>query len=168
MGLLLWKSQISMLEGEIFSCALTVSRVLVVDPIMLCLYTPRAFINGSDFIPVFRMRSLLIIQLIIVLLGVIVSVQYFGQQAMLPALYGGAVALVNTLLLSGRIKKLDELAKTSPQAGVMSLMLGVLQRFVFVLVMLGVGLGALKLLPMPLLGTFMAAQLAYVIGSMRQ
>ena len=149
-------------------CLLAVLPVLVVDPIMLCLYTPRAFINGSDFIPVFRMRSLLIIQLIIVLLGVIVSVQYFGQQAMLPALYGGAVALVNTLLLSGRIKKLDELAKTSPHAGVMSLMLGVLQRFVFVLVMLGVGLGALKLLPMPLLGTFMAAQLAYVIGSMRQ
>lgn len=114
------------------------------------------------------MRTLLIIQLVIVLLGVVVSVQYFGQDAMLPALYGGAVALANTMLLSERIKKFDELAKTSPQAGVMTLMLGVLQRFIFVLVALGVGLGALKLMPLPLLGTFMAAQLAFVITSARQ
>jgi len=128
----------------------------VVDPIWVCLYTPRAFGKGSDFFLGFSMRSLLIMQLVIVLLGAVVSVQYFGQQAILPALYGGAIALANTMLLSGGIKKLDELAKTSPQTGVMSLMLGVLQRFVFVLVALGIGLGALKLLPMPLLGTFMA------------
>ncbi len=140
----------------------------MVDPILVCLYTPRAFGKGSDLFLGFSMRSLLIIQLIIVLVGVAVSVHYFGQPAMLPAFYGGAVAMANTMLLSDRIKKLDELAKTSPETGVMSLMLGVLQRFVFVLVALGIGLGALKLLPMPLLGTFMAAQLAYVIGSMRQ
>lgn len=114
------------------------------------------------------MRSLLIIQLVIVLLGVVVSVQYFGQDAMLPALYGGAVALANTLLLSERIKKFDELAKTSPQTGVLTLMLGVVQRFVFVLIALGVGLGALKLLPLPVLGTFMAAQLAFIIAGARQ
>lgn len=114
------------------------------------------------------MRSLLIIQLTIVLVGVFVSVQYFGQQAMLPAFFGGAIALGNTLLLSGRIKKFDELAKTSPQIGVMSLMIGVLQRFVFVLVALGVGLGALKLMPIPVLGTFMAAQLAFIIAGARQ
>lgn len=154
---------------EVIECVFsTVSQVLVVDPILVCLYTPRAFSKGSVLFLRLIMRSLLIIQLVIVLLGVVVSVQYFGQQAMLPAFYGGAVALANTMLLSGRIKKFDELAKTSPQTGVMSLMLGVLQRFVFVLVALGVGLGALKLLPLPLLGTFMAAQLAYVIGSMRQ
>nr|CAA6804577.1 MAG: Unknown protein [uncultured Thiotrichaceae bacterium] len=114
------------------------------------------------------MRSLLIIQLIIVLVSVFGSVQYFGQDAMLPAFYGGAIALANTLLLSGRIKKFDELAKTSPQTGVLSLMLGVVIRFVFVLVALGVGLGALKLMPLPVLCTFMAAQLAYVIASARQ
>lgn len=144
------------------------AKLLAVDRIWLCLYTPRAFGKGSDFFLKFSMRSLLIIQLVIVLLGAIVSVQYFGEQAILPSLYGGAIALANTLLLSGGIKKLDELSKTSPQTGVMSLMMGVLQRFVFVLVMLGIGLGALKLLPLPLLGTFMAAQLAYVIGGMRQ
>lgn len=114
------------------------------------------------------MRTLLIIQLVIVLLGVVVSVQYFGQDAMLPALYGGAVALANTLLLSERIKKFDELAKTSPQTSVLTLMLGVVQRFVFVLIALGVGLGALKLLPLPVLGTFMAAQLAFIIAGARQ
>ncbi len=114
------------------------------------------------------MRSLLVIQLAIVILGVVISVQYFGQHAMLPAFYGGAVALVNTMLLSDRVKKFGELTETSPQVGVLSLMLGVVIRFVFVLVALGVGLGVLKLLPLPVLCTFMAAQLAFVIASARQ
>lgn len=114
------------------------------------------------------MRSLLIIQLVIVLLGVVVSVQYFGRDAMLPALYGGAIALANTMLLSEGVKRVDELAKTSPQISVLSLMLGVVLRFVFVLFALGIGLGVLKLLPLPVLGTFMAAQLAVVIASARQ
>ncbi|MEZ5536767.1 MAG: ATP synthase subunit I [Thiolinea sp.] len=114
------------------------------------------------------MRNLLIIQFLIVLAGAIVSWLYQGDEALLPALYGGAVALANTMLLSGRIKKADEIAKTSPQQSVNSLYLGVVQRFVFVLVALGVGLGVLKFLPMPLLGTFMVAQLAYVLAGTRQ
>lgn len=140
----------------------------MVDPILDCLYTPRAFVKGSAQRAGIVMRSLLIIQFIIVLTGAAVGWSYLGDEALLPAFYGGAVALANTMLLSDRIRKLDELSKTSPQTGVMSLMFGVLQRFVFVLVALGIGLGVLKLLPMPLLGTFMAAQLAFVIASMRQ
>ncbi len=114
------------------------------------------------------MRSILIIQFILMLGGVAVSWSYQGDSALLPAFYGGAIALANTLLLSRRVAQADEIAKISPQQSVSALYLGVVQRFVFVLVALGLGLGYLKLSPVPLLGTFMVSQLAYMLMGTRQ
>jgi ATP synthase protein I len=115
-----------------------------------------------------QMRSILIIQFILMLAGVAVSLSYQGEVALLPALYGGAIALANTLLLSRRVAQAGEIAKTSPQQSVNALYFGVVQRFVFVLVALGFGLGYLKLSPVPLLGTFMVSQLAYMLMGTRQ
>ncbi len=109
------------------------------------------------------MRSLLIIQAILVLLGVAVSYYYLGEAGMLPAAFGGAIAIANTILLSRRLDVAGAMAKDNPEGGVLALYLGVVQRFVFVLVMFGVGMGALKLLPPPLLGTFAVAQLAFML-----
>lgn len=114
------------------------------------------------------MRSILIIQFILMLAGVAVSWSYQGESALLPAFYGGAIALANTMLLSRRIAQAGEIAKTNPQQSVNALYFGVVQRFVFVLVALGFGLGFLKLMPVPLLGTFMVAQLAYMLMGTRQ
>ena len=114
------------------------------------------------------MRSILIIQAILVLAGAAVSRFYQGDAALLPAMYGGAIALANTMLLSRRIEHAGEIAKTSPQQSVNALYFGVVQRFVFVLVALGFGLGYLKLNPVPVLGTFMVAQLAYMLMGSRQ
>ncbi|PID50271.1 MAG: hypothetical protein CR991_02255 [Proteobacteria bacterium] len=114
------------------------------------------------------MRSILIIQAVLVIVVVIVSRIYQGDSAMLPALYGGAIAVANTLLLSRRVAQTEEIAKTSPRTSVMPLYLGVLERFVFVLVGLGFGLGFLKLSPTPLLGAFIVAQLAYMLKGTRQ
>lgn len=114
------------------------------------------------------MRSILIIQFILMLAGVAVSWSYQGESALLPAFYGGAIALANTMLLSRRVAQAGEIAKTSPQQSVNALYFGVVQRFVFVLVALGFGLGFLKLMPVPLLGTFMVAQLAYMLMGTRQ
>ena len=49
------------------------------------------------------MQSILIIQFILMLAGVAVSYTYQGEAAMLPAFYGGAIALANTMLLSRRV-----------------------------------------------------------------
>ncbi|MDD5391936.1 MAG: ATP synthase subunit I [Thiothrix sp.] len=114
------------------------------------------------------MRSVLIIQAILILAGIAVSRFYQGDVALLPAFYGGAIALANTMLLSRRVAQAGEIAKTSPQQSVNALYFGVVQRFVFVLVALGFGLGFLKLAPVPLLGTFMIAQLAYMLMGTRQ
>lgn len=104
------------------------------------------------------------IQLIITLAGAFIAWKYWGEVAVLPAFFGGAIALANTIMLSKRVKKAGELAKDHPQLSVNTLFVGMAQRIVFVLVALGVGLGALKLLPLPLLGVFMASQLAYIFA----
>jgi len=109
------------------------------------------------------MRSLLIIQLILVLVGVAVSFYLLRTEGLLPAAFGGAVAVVNTILLSRRLESAGEMARDNPDGGVLSLYLGVIQRFVFVLIMFGVGMGVFKLEPPPMLGTFALAQLAFMV-----
>ncbi len=107
------------------------------------------------------MRNILIIQAILILAGVVVSQFYHGDEAVLPALYGGSIALVNTMLLVSRLKRAGEVAKESAYQGVYIIAMGAAQRFLFVLVALGFGLQYLALLPVPLLGTFAVAQVAY-------
>ncbi|HIQ14385.1 MAG TPA: ATP synthase subunit I [Leucothrix sp.] len=109
------------------------------------------------------MRSLLIIQAVLVLVGVAVSFYFLRSEGLLPATFGGAVAVVNSILLSRRLESAGEMAKENPEGGVLSLYLGVIQRFVFVLVMFAVGMGVLKLQPPPMLGTFALAQLAFML-----
>lgn len=114
------------------------------------------------------MRSLLLIQAILVLAGVAVSFHFEGDAGLLPAAYGGAVAIGNSILLSRRLVSAGEMAEDNPEGGVLQLYLGVVQRFVFVLVMFGVGMGVLKLLPPPMLGTFAVAQLAFMLFGSKQ
>lgn len=93
---------------------------------------------------------------------------YQDQHAALAAFYGGAVATANTWLLTQRIARAGELAKRSVKYSVYSLFFGAVQRFVFVLVCLGVGLGSIKLDPVPLLLTFGIAQLGFMIVAGRE
>ena len=97
-----------------------------------------------------------------------VSFYFLGESGLLPAAYGGAVAIANSILLSRRLLIAGEMAEESPEQGVLQLYLGVVQRFIFVLVMFGVGMGVLKLLPPPMLGTFAVAQLAFMIFGSKQ
>lgn len=114
------------------------------------------------------MRKLLIIQATLIILGMAVSFHYYGEPGLLAAAYGGAIALANTMLLSRRLDRAGEMADTDPDGGVLTLYLGVVQRFVFVLVMFGIGMGVVRLLPPPLLGTFAVAQLAFMIFGTRR
>jgi ATP synthase protein I len=86
-------------------------------------------------------------------------------QAALAALYGGLVALGTSAMLTRRITSVGELAKVSLKYSVYSLYFGALQRFVFVLVCLGLGLGGIKLDPEPLLLSFGIGQLAFMIAA---
>jgi ATP synthase protein I len=90
---------------------------------------------------------------------------YRDQHAALAALYGGAVATANSAMLVRRIATAGELAKRSVKYSVYALYFGAVQRFVFVLLCLGLGLGAIELDPAPLLLTFGIAQLAFMIAA---
>lgn len=121
------------------------------------------------------MRNILIIQAILVLVGVVVSRFYLGDAAVLPALYGGSIALVNTLLLQRRAGQVEQIAKENPHQSVVSVYIGVIQRFVLVLVALGVGLGVLfkpqvaahQQIAVALVGTFIVAQLGFILTGSR-
>ena len=114
------------------------------------------------------MRRLIIIQSILILISAAGFAYYMGEVTIMASFFGGAVAIINTFLLSRRLSSAAEMADDNPDGGVLTLYLGVIQRFIFVLVMFGIGMGVLKLNPPAMLGTFALAQLAYMIyGSKR-
>lgn len=114
------------------------------------------------------MKRLIIIQSLLVAVTLGVSIYFFGAGAFPAAAYGGAVALINSLWLSRRVSTATEMAETNIQRSVYSIYFNAVQRFVFVLVTLGVGLQALKLMAEPLLITFGVAQIAYFFGERTQ
>jgi ATP synthase protein I len=66
------------------------------------------------------------------------------------------------------VKQAGDLAAVSTQRSMLSLYFGAVQRFVLVLALLAVGMGYLKLAPLPLLASFAIAQLAYALAAGRQ
>ncbi|WP_423822431.1 ATP synthase subunit I [Salinisphaera sp. SPP-AMP-43] len=115
--------------------------------------------------------NLLFLQFVIV--AVVAAIIFFVRVApgypVLAALYGGAMAIGNTLLLVLRTRRAGA-AKASPQAQTMGLMIGMFERLAFTLVGFGIGMGWLRLDPLALLVGFGCAQLAYIGGgaSLRQ
>ncbi len=107
------------------------------------------------------MRRLLIIQSLLIVVVIAFAWSLFGERSLIAAIYGGGVALANTLWLGRRVTHVGELADQDLKRGVYSIYFNAVQRFVFVLVALGIGLQALKLMAEPLLISFGVAQFAY-------
>ncbi len=112
-------------------------------------------------------RRVALVQALLVMGTVVLLVATRGRTALLAALYGGGVAMLNTWWLGSRVEKAAELAADDPQRGMYTLYFNAVQRFLFVLVALAAGLAALHLEPVALLLTFGVAQLAYVLGNRR-
>lgn len=110
------------------------------------------------------MNGLIFIQTGLVLLGTAVTWFTLGEHAVLATIYGGVVAIVNTLLLSLRMNKKSE-ASSDPHTTVILLYVSAVGRFLLVLAALSIGLGVLKLSPTPLLGMFIITQLGYYIAA---
>ena len=116
-------------------------------------------------------RNLLTLQVLVIAV-VAIAVIFVRPDAHWPclaALYGGAMALINTLLLARRTRRATAMGGT-PQGQTLGLMAGMAERMVFTLVAFGFGMGWLKLDPLSLLAAFGCAQLAYAAGgaSLRQ
>lgn len=90
-----------------------------------------------------------------------------GTTAAMSALFGGAISVVSALQLSRSVMRAGNLAAQDQKKSMAVLYFGAFQRFVIVLALLGVGLALLKLDPLPLGISFIAAQLAYMISMRR-
>lgn len=80
------------------------------------------------------------------------------------ALYGGTIALISVWMLGRRVRLATEVARTSPGKEMMVLYIGAVQRFAVVLALFLIGMGWLKLSPVPLLVAFGVAQGAFFLA----
>lgn len=100
-----------------------------------------------------------------VLVSVVASIYllFGGGAAVRSALYGGLCALLNAWLLGRRWRRAAHAARVSPGTEVSIIYVGALQRFAVLLGLFVVGMGWLKLEPVPLLVAFAAAQSAFLM-----
>ena len=83
----------------------------------------------------------------------------------LAALYGGATALLSSVWLGRGVQR----AGAQPRDGgiVGALFVNALMRYVAAILLLGLGIGALRLAPVPLVCAFAAAQLGFLANVRR-
>ena len=82
----------------------------------------------------------------------------------LSASYGGLTSVVLALLSIRGFKRANENVLSDPRKSMMILYIGAVQRFVAVLVLLGIGLGAFKLTPLAVFIGFALTQASYLMG----
>jgi ATP synthase protein I len=105
--------------------------------------------------------SLLAIQAVLTLMIAAGFYVYSGRYpTALAVIYGGAVAIVVSLMLAFRLAR-----AARPGAGIAGLYLGALERFVFVLAATGAGIALIHLDPVALIAGFVGAELAYYIAA---
>lgn len=83
----------------------------------------------------------------------------------LSALYGGGTAILSTWWLGRSVQRAGEVARQNQQSSQWALYAGAVQRFVGTLVLLGLGLGGLKLAPIPLIVAFAVAQFGFIASA---
>ena len=109
-------------------------------------------------------RRVLLSQVVLTLLTGAVFFVSLGSGAAWAALYGGAVAVIGTWLLARRVQRTPETPAQTQAAGQLALYAGVLPRFIVTLALLGIGIGGLKLFPLPLIAAFAIAQLGFLVN----
>ena len=110
-------------------------------------------------------RQVLIAQVLLTLLLAAGFAVVIGWLGMLAALYGGMVTTLITGWLAWRLRRAGQIHDSA--AGMAVIYSSWFLRYATVVVLLGVGLGYLKLLPLPVLVTFAITQLGFVASLRR-
>lgn len=113
------------------------------------------------------MQHVLLLQILITLGSAIVLGYIQGDSSIQASLYGGGIAIINALLLAWGVQETKVSKSQNVNTSVIPLYISAVLRFFFTLVGLGVGMGYLKLAPLPLLLTFGLAYLSYPIAARR-
>ncbi len=108
-------------------------------------------------------RMLLGMQALLIGIVVFLYLILAGSPDAHAALFGGVCALLNAWLLGRRLRLAADVARTAPGQEVTIIYVGALQRFALLLALFVVGMGWLKLNPVPLLVAFGVAQVAFFL-----
>lgn len=114
-----------------------------------------------------KARRVVVVQLSMTLL---VATVFFGVSAedslwkALSAGYGGLSSVVLALISIGGFKRANAIALSDSRQSMMILYIGAVVRFAAVIVLLGIGLGLLKLDAMAVFVGFALAQASYLMG----
>lgn len=113
-----------------------------------------------------KARRIIIVQLLVTLLvaAIFLVQKEQGVWGALSATYGGLSSVVLALISIRGFKRANEIALSEPAQSMMILYIGAVVRFVAVVVLLGVGLGPLKLEPLAVFAGFALAQAGYLMG----
>lgn len=123
--------------------------------------------NGIDKALAGKARRVISVQLSVALL---VAAAYFGLSVedslwkALSAGYGGLSSVVLALVSIGGFKRANAIALSDPKQSMMILYIGAVVRFAAVIVLLGIGLGLLKLDAMAVFIGFALAQASYLMS----
>lgn len=112
-------------------------------------------------------KAIFSLQAGLVLIVTGVALFLVGKAGGAGALYGGAVALANTWMLGNRVQRVGDVVVTDVQRGMIMMYVSAVLRFLFILAALAVGLGLLKLPPLPLIAAFIGAQIVFMAASMK-
>lgn len=116
------------------------------------------------------LRRLLIAQVVLTLAAALLMYYWRAPTTgiVLAALYGGGIALVDSLLLAWRTRRAAERASAGEgQLQVISLLGGAVERFVFTLAAFGLGMAVLELDPVALIAGFACAEMGYLGAAYR-
>ena len=102
-------------------------------------------------------------QLVLVGLAAIGFFTLSGQFQALSALFGGAMAVLNLVLLGWRRKQADSGRALTAGQSLWALYRSAIERFALVLALFALGMGVLRLEPLPLLTGFIAGQLGLFV-----
>jgi ATP synthase protein I len=113
------------------------------------------------------LRKLLLAQALLVLTTAVGFLAAKGGHTPLAALFGGAVALLNTAISAHRLQKASEVAAGDAHQGMLQLYLGAAMRFVLTPLFIALGIAALGLDPIALIVGFAVAQLGYLFNNVK-
>ncbi|MEE8342716.1 MAG: ATP synthase subunit I [Gammaproteobacteria bacterium] len=113
------------------------------------------------------MRNALITQVFVVLVVAGIYAGLVGAASALGAVFGGCISITNGLLLFWRLNRGGKHPSGDPGRHLGSFFALAIERFVVVTVLFAMGMGVLKLVPLPLLLGFIAGQVALVMSGLR-
>lgn len=120
-----------------------------------------------------KARRVVFVQLLVtaVVAAVFFGIELFSNETVndsvwgaLSALYGGLASVLLALISIGGFKRANEIALSDPHRSMMILYIGAVVRFAAVIIVLGIGLGAIKLEPMAVFIGFALAQTSYLMS----